>query len=161
MKRSRILSFFKFSSEEFVMFLTKYSPLSEFKDFSSRFNSLLSEFDDREFSLSGFTPVVNTREGEFAYHVDADLPGVKKKDIKINVKGNVITISGERKEKKEVKEKEYQRVETSFGKFERSFTLPEGADAENITASSEDGVLEVIIPKLKSEAKKVKKIQVK
>ena len=143
------------------MFLTKYSPLSEFKDFSSRFNSLLSEFDNRESSLSGFTPVVNTREGEFAYHVDADLPGVKKKDIKINVKGNVITISGERKEKKEVKEKEYQRVETSFGKFERSFTLPEDVDAENITASSEDGVLEVVIPKLKSEAKKVKKIQVK
>jgi HSP20 family protein len=143
------------------MFLTKCSPFDEFKDFSSRFNSLLSEFDNRKYSLSGFTPVVNTREGEFAYHVDVDLPGVKKDDIKISVKDNMLTISGERKEKKEVKEEDYHRVETSFGKFERSFTLPEGADGENITASSKDGVLEVVIPKLKSESKKVKKIEVK
>ena len=143
------------------MFLTKYSPLGEFRDFSSRFNSLLSEFDDRESSLSGFTPVVNTREGEFAYHVDADLPGVKKEDIKIDVKDNIITISGERNHKEEVKEDDYHRIETSFGKFERSFTLPKGADAENITASNKDGVLEVVIPKLKSETKKAKKIKVK
>lgn len=143
------------------MFLTKYNPFDEFKDFGSRFHSLLSEFDSRDSSLNGFTPVVNTREGEFAYHVDADLPGVKKDDIKINVKGNMITISGERKYKKEINEKDYHRVETSFGKFERSFTLPEGADIENITASNEDGVLEVVIPKLKSESEKVKKIEVK
>ena len=143
------------------MFLTKYSPLGEFRDFSSRFNSLLSEFEDRESSLSGFTPVVNTREGEFAYHVDADLPGVKKEDIKIDVKDNIITISGERNHKEEVKEDDYHRIETSFGKFERSFTLPKGADAENITASNKDGVLEVVIPKLKSETQKAKKIEVK
>lgn len=143
------------------MFLTKYSPLDEFKDFSSRFNTLLSEFDNKKYSLAGFTPVVNTREGEFAYHVDVDLPGVKKDDIKINVKNNMVTISGERKEKKEVKEEDYHRIESTFGKFERSFTLPEGADGENISASSKDGVLEVVIPKLKSESKKVKKIEVK
>ena len=82
------------------MFLTKYNPFDEFKDFSKRFNSLVSEFDNKELSLSAFTPVVNTREGEFAYHVDADLPGVKKEDIKINIKGNMITISGECKHKK-------------------------------------------------------------
>lgn len=144
------------------MLLTKYNPFDEFKDFNKRFNSLLAEFEDKESSsLSGFNPVVNTREGEFAYHVDADLPGVKKEDIKINVKGNMITISGERKHKKEVKEEDYHRIESSFGKFERSFTLPDGADVENITASNEDGVLEVVIPKLKSESKKVKKIKVK
>ncbi|WP_373036738.1 Hsp20/alpha crystallin family protein [Sulfurimonas sp.] len=143
------------------MFLTKYNPFDEFKDFSSRFNSLLSEFDNRGSSLSGFVPVVNTREGEYAYHVDADLPGVKKEDIKIDVKDDVLTISGERHHKEEVKEDDYHRIETSFGKFERSFTLPKGADIENITASSKDGVLEVIIPKQKSEAEKAKKIEVK
>ena len=143
------------------MFLAKYNPFDEFKDFSSRFNSLLSEFDNKKYSLAGFAPVVNTREGEFAYHVDVDLPGVKKDDIKINVKNNMVTISGERKEKKEVKEEDYHRIESTFGKFERSFTLPEGADGENISASSKDGVLEVVIPKLKSESKKVKKIEVK
>ena len=143
------------------MFLTKYHPFDEFKDFRSRFNSLLSEFDDRESSLNGFTPVVNTREGEFAYHVDADLPGVKKEDIKINVKDNVLTISGERHHKEEVKEEDYHRVETSFGKFERSFTLPKGSDTENISASNKDGVLEVVIPKLETETEKSKKIEVK
>ena len=140
------------------MFLTKYRP---FEDFNSRFNSLLSEFESKESSISGFKPVVNTREGEFAYHVDADLPGVKKEDIKISVKDNMITISGERKHKKEINEDDYHRIETSFGKFERSFTLPEGTDVENITASSEEGVLEVVIPKIKSESSKVKKIDVK
>ena len=143
------------------MFLTKYSPLVEFRDFSSRFNSLLSEFDNKESSLSGFTPVVNTREGEFAYHVDVDLPGVKKEDIKIDVKDSILTISGERNHKEEVTKDDYHRIETSFGKFERSFTLPNSTDSENITASSKDGVLEVVIPKLKSETEKAKKIEVK
>ena len=143
------------------MFLTKYSPFDGFRDFSSRFNSLLSEFDIKESALSGFAPVVNTREGEFAYHVDADLPGVRKEDIKINVEDNILTISGERENKEEVKKEDYHRIETSFGKFERSFTLPKGADAESITASSKDGVLEVVIPKLKSETQKSKKIEVK
>ena len=143
------------------MLIAKYSPLADYMNFNNKFNSLLSEFDNKESALSGFTPVVNTREGEFAYHVDADLPGVKKEDIKVNVKGNMITISGERHDKKETNEKDYHRIETSFGKFERSFTLPEGVDVENITASNEDGVLEVIIPKLKSETEKVKKIEVK
>ena len=143
------------------MFLTKYSPFDELKDFRSRFNSLLNEYENKESSLTGFNPVVNTREGEFAYHIDVDLPGVKKDDIKINVKGSTLALSGERKYKKEVKEKDYHRIESSFGKFERFFTLPEGADVENITASSEDGVLEVTIPKLKSETEKVKKIDIK
>ena len=143
------------------MFITKYRPLDELMDFRSRFNSLLSEFDDKESSLSGFTPTVNTREGEFAYHVDADLPGVKKENIKIDVKDNILTISGERHHKEEVKEEDYHRIETSFGKFERNFTLPKGSDTENISASNKDGVLEVVIPKLKSETEKTKSIEVK
>ena len=143
------------------MFLTKYRPFDEFRDFRSRFNSLLSEFDDKASFLSGFTPVVNTREGEFAYHIDVDLPGVKKEDIKINVKDNVLTISGERHHKEEVKEEDYHRIETSFGKFERNFTLPKGSDTENISASNKDGVLEVVIPKLEGEAETTKKVEVK
>ncbi len=143
------------------MFLTKYSPFHEFKDLSRRFNALLSDFDESQSSLSGFTPVVNTREGEFAYHIDVDLPGVKKDAIKINVKGKLMTISGQRQYKNEVKEEDYHRIETSFGKFERSFTMPENADVENITASNEDGVLEVVIPKLATPQEKVKQIDVK
>jgi HSP20 family protein len=140
------------------MFLTRYQPFNEFRDITSRFNTLLSGLDEESDS---FKPIVNTREGEFAYHIDIDLPGVKKEDIKIDVTGNRLIMSGERHHKKEVKEKDYRRIESSFGKFERSFTLPDDADAESITAANKDGVLEVVIPKLKTEAKEVKKIPVK
>ena len=143
------------------MILTKYNPMGEFRDLSTRFNSLLSEFDNKESQLGGFIPTVNTRENEFSYHVDADLPGVKKEDIKVDITDNVITISGERNDREEIKEEDYHHIETSFGKFERSFTLPKDADTENISAINKDGVLEVVIPKQKSETKKVKKIEVK
>ncbi|MFA6789435.1 MAG: Hsp20/alpha crystallin family protein, partial [Arcobacteraceae bacterium] len=100
------------------------------------------------------------REGEFAYHIDVDLPGVKKEDIKVDIHKNVLTISGERKTKEEIKEEDYYKVETSFGKFSRSFTLPDNADLENIEASSDNGVLEVVVPKL-SEEKHKKTIAIK
>ncbi len=86
-----------------------------------------------------------------------DFPGVEKKDIKVEVVDNRITISGERKSKKEVKEKGYYRSESSYGKFECSFTLPEGVDGENVKASCEDGVLEVTLPKLVADKKKKSK----
>ena len=143
------------------MLLTKYDPFGELKEFSNRFDSLLRKYEEKSSSLSDFNPVVNTREGEFAYHVEADLPGVKKADIKVSVKGKTLTLSGERKHKDEVNKEDYHRVESSFGKFERTFTLPDGADVENITASNEDGVLEIVIPKLKNEASASKSIDVK
>ncbi len=110
--------------------------------------------------VSGFVPVVNTREGESAFHIDVDLPGVKKEDIKVDMKKDILTISGERKTKDEIKEDDYYKVETTFGKFSRSFTLPENVDIENIEARSDNGVLEVIIPKLE-EAKVNKSIEIK
>jgi HSP20 family protein len=110
--------------------------------------------------VSGFIPVVNTREGDSSFYIDVDLPGVKKDDIKVDLEKNVLTISGERKTKEEVKEEDYYKVETSFGKFSRSFTLPDNADVENIEAKSVDGVLELVIPKLdESRSKKVISIQ--
>ncbi|WP_404833686.1 Hsp20/alpha crystallin family protein [Aliarcobacter butzleri] len=113
-----------------------------------------------ESSLGAFTPKVNTREGEFAYHIDVDLPGVKKDDIKIDVHDNILTIHGERNYKEETKKEDYYKVETSFGKFQRQFTLPENVDVENISASSNDGVLEVVVPKLEKAVEK-KTIEVK
>lgn len=140
------------------MLLTPYYPFKEIREIENRL------FGNRpvasEENVSTFTPSVNTREGEFAYHVDVDLPGVKKEDIKVNLKENVLTISGERHTKEEVKQEDYYRIETRFGKFSRSFTLPDDADIENIDASSDNGVLEVIIPKL-AKAKGTKSITVK
>ncbi|WP_368029987.1 Hsp20/alpha crystallin family protein [Arcobacter sp. s6] len=131
------------------MLLTKFDPFKQIKEIEKGlYNQSKNE------GVNAFVPVVNTREGEFAYHVDVDLPGVKKEDIKVDINKGILTISGERKVKDEIKEEDYYKVETYFGKFSRSFTLPENTDIENIEASSDNGVLEVIIPKLKEDNNK-------
>lgn len=142
------------------MLLATYDPFRELRELEKKIRSGFPALGE-ENALSGFTPVVNTREGEFAYHVEADLPGVKKEDISVETKDNVLTISGERKHKDEVKKEDYYKLESSYGKFVRSFTLPKGVDAENIKASCENGVLEVVIPKLTKKSEEKKKIKVK
>lgn len=137
------------------MLLTRFDPFKDIAEFEKRFYS-----PTQKEGVSGFVPKVNTREGEFAYHIDVDLPGVKKENIKVDINKDVVTISGERKTKEEIKEEDYYKVETSFGKFTRSFTLPENADKENIDANYNDGVLEVIVPKL-AEDKHKKTIEIK
>lgn len=138
-----------------MMLLTRFDPFKQMKEFEKNFYPY--RMDD---GVSGFVPVVNTREGEFAYHIDVDLPGVKKDDIKVDIHKDILTISGERKTKSEIKEEDYYKVETSFGKFSRSFNLPENADVENVEASSQDGVLEIVVPKLSEEKhKKIVKIK--
>ena len=147
------------------MLVTRYNPYTRtgMRRGLDAVNQLLNHFDEvqEEGIVSSFVPVVNTREGEFAYHVELDLPGIKKEDIEITTEDNTLTISGERKLKQEVKEEDYYKVESLYGKFSRSFTLPEKIDVENIHAESNDGVLEVIIPKLKEEDSKPKKIEIK
>lgn len=148
------------------MYVTRYNPIREIQDFRrgfDNFNSFLDNFIEKRSTIAqtDFVPTVNTREGKHAYHVELDLPGMKKEDINVDVKDNVVTISGERKTKKEIDEEDYYKVESSYGKFERSFTLPENVDVENIHAQSQDGVLEVVIPKLKIAENKPKKIEIK
>ena len=140
------------------MFLTRIDPFKEFSNMQRYFDTYPAQ--SKSSSISAFSPKVNTREGEFAYHVDVDLPGVKKEDINIDIDDGKLTISGQRDFKEEVKEEDYYKVETSFGKFQRVFTLPKNVDIENITASSENGVLEVVIPKVEKD-KNIKKIEVK
>ena len=141
------------------MLVTRFDPFREIRELE---NKIFQNYAPvaAEKGISTFTPSVNTREGEFAYHIDVDRPGVKKEDIKVDVKDGVLTISGERKFKNEMKEDDYYKIETSFGKFSRTFSLPEDADVENIEAASDNGVLEVIIPKLKKE-ENVKTIEIK
>lgn len=121
------------------MLLTKYNPHTEIAGFGK---NLFDSYNDffRNNELSSFTPSVNTREDDDAFHIDADLPGVKKEDITIDVKDGVLTITGERNHKEEVKEENYYKTESSFGSFSRSFTLPEQIDVENIKATFVDGV---------------------
>ena len=151
--------------KESNMLVTRYNPYNDI-DIRKGFevlHSLMNQFDPvkEESNLVSFVPAVNTREGEDAYYIEIDLPGIKKEDIEITTEDNTLTISGERKYKDEVKEDDYYKVESRYGKFSRSFTLPEKVDVANIHAESKDGVLEVVIPKLKEEENKPRKIEIK
>ena len=148
------------------MLITRYKrPVQAYTQFRGLdlFNEFLSQFDNTSEStpMMDFNPNVNTREGKEAYHIELDLPGIQKEDVEINVNENILTISGNREFKDEVKEENYYKMESSYGSFSRSFTLPEKVDIENIKASSKDGVLEVVIPKLNIITDKVKKIEIK
>jgi HSP20 family protein len=107
-------------------------------------------------------PAVNIIEQKNDYLVSLAVPGLKKEDFKIDVEGNMLTISSEKQESKEEKDKKFNRKEYSYSSFSRSFTLPEEINKEKIEATYEDGVLKISLPR-KEEAKKpaVKQIAVK
>ncbi len=107
-------------------------------------------------------PAVNITEQKNDYLVSLAAPGLKKDDFKIDVDGNMLTISSEKEENKEEKEKRFTRREYSYSSFSRSFTLPEEINKEKIEAKYEDGVLKISLPR-KEEAKKpaAKQITVK
>jgi len=146
------------------MALTRFDPFKELRELSRNVNSLNDLYNTQEFpqlNVSSFVPDVNTREGDYAYHIDVDLPGINKDNIHVHIDNNIMTISGERKTKEETKEEDYYKVESHFGKFERRFTLPDDVDSENIHAESSDGVLEITVPKMTKKAEQVKKVEIK
>lgn len=108
---------------------------------------------------TAWAPLVDISEDNENVRIHAELPGMTQKDVKLSVKDGVLTIQGERNFKDEQKEKNYYRIERSYGTFARSFTLPKLVDAENINAAMKNGVLEVTVPK-KEEAK-AKEIEIK
>ena len=143
------------------MLVTRFDPFAELKRLEDRiFNAYPTVAPKNDGSISSFAPTVNTREDDNAYYIEVDLPGVKKEDINVDISDGMLTISGERKFKNEIKEENYYKIESSFGKFERSFRLPEDIDVENINAENKNGVLEITLPKVKKEDKK-KKIEIK
>ncbi len=99
-----------------------------------------------------WVPAVDIEETPDAYVIQADVPGVDPKDIEINVENGLLEISGERKLQKEVDERGVRRYERVYGRFYRSFRLPESADIDNIRAKTDRGVLVIVVPK-KSVAK--------
>ncbi|HEY3490440.1 MAG TPA: Hsp20/alpha crystallin family protein [Candidatus Deferrimicrobiaceae bacterium] len=114
----------------------------------------------REEGLTGgmWTPAVDIYETDANVVVKAELPGVQKDQVGVEVKDGVLTLRGERKYEKEVKEENFHRIERSYGTFQRAFSLPTSVDQENISAVMKDGVLEVTLPK--REAAKPKQINV-
>jgi HSP20 family protein len=105
-------------------------------------------------------PAVNITENKSNFKIDVAAPGLDKNDFKINLDGNMLTVSSEKEHKNETKEEDYLRREFSYTSFSRCFSLPETADASNIKASHKDGVLSLVIPKKKETTKTVKEIKV-
>ena len=111
-----------------------------------------------EDGMGMWDPAVDLYEKDDHFIIKAELPGIKKDDIKVDLKDRVLTLSGERTYDNEVKEENYYRRERSYGKFQRAFTLPVDVDSEKIKAEFKDGVLQIEVPK--PEDKKAKRVTV-
>lgn len=146
------------------MALVRWNPWATLPTLQDRINRLFDEVfpatEGREDTgLFEWRPSVDTYEKDDAVVIKAELPGVKKDDISIDVNNNVLSIRGERKHEEDVREENYYRRERFYGKFQRSFTLPDGVDPDKIEASYKDGVLEVQVPK--TEQSKGRRIEIK
>jgi HSP20 family protein len=127
------------------MSLIRWEPLREMDEFLREYSPFLAR--GRRSDTNGWTPTANVTETEKEYLIKAELPEVKKEDVKITLSDRVITISGERKREKEEKDANEIRIESFYGTFSRSFALPDDIDAKGIRAESKDGVLRVHVPK--------------
>lgn len=139
------------------MSIVRYRASNDFVPTS--FSNLVDRFFNDSLSRAGgsaysFPPKVDIVEAENAFEIHLAIPGVEKEDFKIDLNENTLTVSGERKFTKEKKESNLYRVETQYGNFSRSFTLPDNVDASKITAAYKNGILEITVPK--DEKKNVK-----
>ncbi len=129
------------------MKLTKYNQLDP--QFPSSFSSVLDKFFSDSFGAMAkpFSPAVDIAEDEKIYEIHVAVPGVQKKDFKVEVVDGKLTISGERKMEEKKEGRNYHSVESQFGSFSRSFYLPEDVKSDEIEASYNDGLLKIIVPK--------------
>jgi len=146
--------------------ITRWDPFRELDELQSRLSTLFGRAPirkngakDEALAVAEWAPLVDIVEDDSEYLIKAELPEVKKDEVKVTVQDDVLTITGERQYEKEEKEKKYHRVERAYGSFARSFTLPEDADGEKVAAEFKDGVLKVHLPK--SEKARPKSIEVK
>jgi HSP20 family protein len=136
--------------------LVPWRPFRELERMMRSWESRFPRFAFEEFEEEEITPPIESYVKDGNLVVCADVPGLDPKDIEISVLHDVLTIKGERKAEKEVKEKDYLRREVSYGAFERRLSLPEGAAADKIQATFKNGVVEVSIPVPKEiEGKKI------
>jgi HSP20 family protein len=145
------------------MALVRWEPVRELSSIQSEMNRLFNTFFDTPPAGNGpsagrWIPAMDLVETDDSFVLKADLPGLAEDDVNIEVEENVLTVSGERKAEHEEKREGFVRVERSYGSFRRSLTLPEGVDPEAVSASFENGVLEVRIPK--PEQRKPRKVAI-
>jgi HSP20 family protein len=145
-----------------------WDPFAELREMSDRLNRVFSgdslfnfpKGEGQALANIDWAPSVNVSESDKAYLIRADLPEVKKDDVKVSCDKGMITIEGERKHQKTEENERFHRVESSYGRFVRRFALPEDADENAIEASYKDGGLTVRIPKSPAKAPQAKQIKV-
>lgn len=147
------------------MTLVRWDPFRELEEVSDRLNRMFARpstprtTGKETMVVADWTPSVDISETEGEYQIKAEIPDVKKEDVKVTLEDGVLTIQGERKYEKEEKGKKYHRIERSYGSFVRTFSLPDVIDEEKVKAEFKDGVLNLHLPK--SEKAKPKAIEVK
>jgi HSP20 family protein len=148
------------------MSIVQWDPFRELEEMSNRLNRMfgrslptLAAADKDAMTVIDWAPSVDIAETAEEYQIKAELPEVKKEDVKVSVDNGMLRIEGERKHEKEEKGKKWHRVERSYGSFLRTFTLPDNADSSKVAAEFKNGVLNVHLPK--SASAKPKSIEVK
>lgn len=124
---------------------------------SRNFNDIVDEFFNQatsNYKRDSFVPSVDISESEKQFMVSVELPGVKKEDINVNIEKSNLTISGERKLNIQEEGKNFHRVEAKYGKFSRTFYLPDSINEDSIKAKYEDGILTISIDKSEEKLKK-------
>ena len=147
------------------MTLVRWDPFRELEDMSERLNRMFSrpavpaKNGKESLTVADWIPTVDISETDGEYVIKAELPEVKKEDVKITLEDGVLTLTGERRQEKEEKSTKYHRVERSYGSFVRSFSLPDLVDETKVKAEYRDGMLNLHLPK--SEKAKPRAIEVK
>ena len=148
------------------MNLIRFDPLRELEDLSTRFNRFFGQTsplrkagDDGE-TFADWAPPLDVQETEEEYLIKADLPSLKKEDVKVSVDNGVLALEGERKLEKEEKGKKFHRIERSYGKFVRRLAVPTDVDQQKVAAEFKDGVLSVHLPKSPAAKPRAVEVQV-
>jgi len=134
------------------MSIVKWNPFRELEDIQTRLNRFFNDVPARRpegegFFFADWAPAVDIQETDKEYLIKAELPEVKKEDVKVEVLDGVLTIEGERTKEKEEKGKKFHKVERAYGKFVRQFALPTEVEATKVQAEYKEGMLNVHLPK--------------
>lgn len=145
--------------------MVRWDPFRELEEMSNRLNHAFGrpaaghDGGTGNLTVAEWTPSVDVSETDAEYLIKADLPEIKKENVKVSLENGLLTIQGERTYEKDEKGRRYHRVERSYGRFVRSFTLPDSVDESKVRAEYKDGVLNLYVPK--ADKAKPKAIDVK
>lgn len=147
------------------MHMTRWNPMQDLEEMSTRLNRFFGPTarwtgTDAKDAFADWAPAIDVEETDAEYLVKADLPAMKKEDVKVSVEDGVLAIEGERRQETEQKGKKFHRIERSFGTFVRRMALPTDVDQQKFVADFKDGVLSVHLPKTPTAASRKMEVRI-